>query len=138
MIFTEQSHSHFKSTPLFLAVDLPDSIVLVNEGHTLYSTGEYQILHKCKSEHIGFYFCPASLFAFLPVKEEGACEVALIQHDASESLNLCPYTQLQPKPFYHESFMVIIITFLHQSHDGDSDLPFRKVTWSTDWSLCYS
>ena len=74
-----------------LTIGLPDSIELTNEGLTLYSTEMYEDLSECKSKQAGLYFCPASLFAFVPVKEGGVCEVTLTQKDASRCISLCPY-----------------------------------------------
>ena len=47
----------------------------------------------------------ASLFAFVPVKEGGVCEVTLTQKDASKFVSLCPYKHVVSKPFFHKSFM---------------------------------
>ena len=88
-----------------LTIDLPDSIVLTNQGLTLYSTMTYEDLSECKSEQAGVYFCAATLFAFVPVKEDGVCEVTLTQIDASRCVSLCPYKHVVSKPFFHKSFM---------------------------------
>lgn len=97
---------HVNKTVITLA--LPDMVVLINEPRTLYATASNEEFNmNCKVERFGLYFCPASLFAFLPVDTEGVCEVTLIgtQQDASRCLSLCPYTHLIEQPFYHRSFL---------------------------------
>ena len=88
-----------------MTLNLPSSVVLVKQDHSFYATGVYEDLTECKTERLGAYFCPASLFTFLPVQAEGICEVILTQWNASRSLSLCPYTHLVPRPFFHKSFM---------------------------------
>ena len=95
----------FKSNATLFTLNIPSSLVLTDDNFASYSVGGPQNLLHCQSEHAGLYYCPASLFAFVPAKEEGVCELALIQKDASRSFSLCPYTQLAPKPYFHKSFM---------------------------------
>ena len=58
----------FAVNDYLLTIDLPDFIVLTNEGLTLYSIGTYEDLSECKSEQAGLSFCPASLFALYQLK----------------------------------------------------------------------
>ena len=87
-----------------MILDAESSLVLVKDDFSVYATDKFSTLSMCRSEYRNLYFCPASLFAFLPVKGAGGCEVVLTKEDASEALSLCPYKQLVPKIMYHSSF----------------------------------
>ena len=87
-----------------MILDTESSLVLVKDDFSVYATNTFSTLSECRSEHRNLYFCPASLFAFLPVKGGGSCEVVLTQKDASAALSLCPYKQLVPKIMFHKSF----------------------------------
>lgn len=94
----------FQVNGTVMTLDQPSSVVLINKDLTMYATGKLSDLDRCQTEYLHLYFCPASLFAFLPVTSGGICEVVLTQEDASKSLTLCPYKHLVPKPFFHTSF----------------------------------
>ena len=87
-----------------MILDSESSLVLIKDDFSVYATDEFSTLSGCRSEYQNVYFCPASLFAFLPVKGNGVCEVVLTQEDASTALSLCPYKQLVPKIMFHKSF----------------------------------
>ena len=88
-----------------ITLSLNDMIVAINDQRTLFATLSHDEFHTCKAERFGLYFCPASLFAFLPVDPTGICEISLTQQDVSRCLSLCPYHQLASKPFFHKSFL---------------------------------
>ena len=87
-----------------MILDAESSLVLVKDDFSVYATNQFSTLSECRSEYRNLYFCPASLFAFLPVKGGGSCEVVLTKGDASAALSLCPYKQLVPKTMFHSSF----------------------------------
>ena len=87
-----------------MILDAESSLVLVKDDFSVYATNKFSTLSECRSEYRNLYFCPASLFAFLPVKGGGSCEVVLTKKDASAALSLCPYKQLVPKVMFHNSF----------------------------------
>lgn len=93
----------FETDDAILKLDLAPSVVLVAKDFSLYAVGDLSDLQKCRTEYRQLYHCPAYLFAFLPVTGE-VCEVVLTQADASKALSLCPYTQLVPKPLFHQNF----------------------------------
>ena len=88
-----------------ITLDLPSMVVVMNEQRTLYTTTSHEEFETCKVERFGISYCPASLFAFLPVDPAGVCEILLTMQDASRCLSLCPYTQLVYRPFFHKSFL---------------------------------
>ncbi len=65
-----------------MSLNLPPFIVLISKDFTVYSAGHITDLQRCTTEYLHLYYCPASLFAFLPVTG-GVCEVVLTQTDAS-------------------------------------------------------
>ena len=79
-------------------------LLLVKNDYSVYATNEFSTLSGCRSEYENIFFCPASLFAFLPVKGRGTCEVVLTKEEASSALSLCPYKHLVPKTMFHKSF----------------------------------
>jgi len=93
----------FKVNHSVMTLDLPSSLVLVAKDFSLYSIGQMSDLNHCKTSFLHLYYCPASLFAFLPVAGE-ICEVALTRPIASDALTLCPYKHLVPKPMFHLTF----------------------------------
>lgn len=113
-------HVPFKSTEIFelyrlepfpftvndtvMILDAESSLVLVKDDFSVYATDKFSTLGGCRSEYQNLYFCPSSLFAFLPTKKGGSCEVVLTKEDASAALSLCPYKQLVPKIMFHKSF----------------------------------
>ena len=86
-----------------MTLNLPPSVVLISGDFTLFAAGSFSDLQRCKTEYLHSYHCPASLFAFLPITG-GVCEVVLTQQNATKALELCPYTELAPKPLYHRTF----------------------------------
>ncbi len=95
----------FLAKSTVLTLNLPPSLVLENTDGTQYAVSNPSELSHCKTEHVGLYFCPASLFAFLPLTKENTCELSLIRKDTSSSLSLCPYNQLTNSSFFHKSFL---------------------------------
>ena len=87
-----------------MVLDSHSSIVLVKDDFSVYATSQLSTLDSCRSEYESLYFCPASLFAFLPTSGDGVCEVVLTRGNASAALTLCPYKQLVPKVMFHKSF----------------------------------
>ena len=94
----------FAVNNVVMILDAESSLVLVKDDFSVYATNKFSTLSECRSEYRNLYFCPASLFAFLPVKGGGSCEVVLTKKDASAALSLCPYKQLVPKVMFHNSF----------------------------------
>ena len=86
-----------------MILDSESSIVLVKEDFSVYATSALSTLDRC-TEYQNLYFCPASLFAFMPIRGEGVCEVVLTRENASSALSLCPYKQLTTKTMFHKSF----------------------------------
>ena len=87
-----------------MVLDSESSIVLVKDDFSVYATDTFSTLANCRSEYQNLYFCPASLFAFMPITSNGVCEVLLTQTNASSALSLCPYKQLVPRTMFHKSF----------------------------------
>ena len=102
-MFTSLSLSPFAANDTLMVLDLPPSIVVISADFALYATASLAELQRCKTASVQEYFCPASLFAFLPVTG-GICEVVLTQVDARKALELCPYTTLSTKPLFHKTF----------------------------------
>ena len=93
----------FTANDSLITLDLPPSIVLISKDFTLYAAGSINDLQQCKTEYLGYYHCPASLFAFLPITG-GICEVVLTQTQNEKALELCPYTTLAQKSLFHKTF----------------------------------
>ncbi len=73
-----------------MTLDLPPSIVLISGDFTMYATGSFNDLQKCRTKYLSYYHCP-SLFAFLPISG-GVCEVVQTQTVYKNALELCQYT----------------------------------------------
>ena len=95
----------FQVNTTILTLNLLPTLVLKEVDGAHYSVADPRDLLECKTEQIGLYFCPASLFAFAPLTDVNVCELSLIHKAASRSLSLCPYTQLAPAAYFHKSFM---------------------------------
>ncbi len=92
------------------------SLVLEDADGAQYYVGDSHDLLDCKTEQVGLYYCPASLFAFVPLTETDVCELSIIHKVASRSLSLCHYYHLAPTLYFHKSFMERHYFFLPESH----------------------
>ena len=86
------------------ALDMPSSILLTNDDKTMYTRTNVDTLDSCHTAHAGLYFCPASQFAFIPVREAGVCELSMFLINSSRSLDLCPFKEVPRNSFFHETF----------------------------------
>ena len=86
------------------ALDLPTSLLLTNEEKTEYTLTSERKLEDCHTAHEGYYFCSASQFAFIPVREAGVCELSVFLTNSSRSLELCPFKEVPRTSFYHQTF----------------------------------
>ena len=71
-----------------MILDSESSIVLVKEDFSVYATSALSTLDRCRTEYQNLYFCPASLFAFMPIRGEGVCEVVLTRENVSSALSM--------------------------------------------------
>ena len=86
------------------SLDLSSSLLLTNEDRTEYTLTTERKLDSCHTAHEGFYFCSASEFAFIPVREAGVCELSVFLNNSSRSLELCPFKEVPRTSFYHQTF----------------------------------
>ena len=130
----------FLANDTLMVLDLPPSIVVISADYSLSATASLAELQQCKTASVQDYFCPALLFAFLPVTG-GICKVVLTQVGARKALELCPYTTLLTN-HYSTKPSCTTTTFLHQTYLHLHHLEYHtgkyQDIWPSTWFAMYS